>query len=251
MTPGSAALLAGAGVVAGAVNAAAGGGSLVSFPALLAVGHSPLVANVTNTVGLLPGYVGGVVAYRSELTGQGSRVRAYGVTVAVGAAIGVAVLLLTSEAVFATAAPVLVLVACALLAVQPRVTAALRRRNDGEVRSRPLLLHAALLLGGVYASYFGAAVGVMLLAVLGLLLADGLQRLNGLKGALSLVATVVGAGAYLVLAPVQLADAGVLAVGSLVGGRVGGGLARKLPDPVLRGFVLVIGVGVAVTLLAT
>ncbi len=251
MTPGSAALLAGAGLLAGAVNAAAGGGSLLSFPALLAVGHSPLVANVTNTVGLLPGYVGGTLAYRRELQGQGRRVRAYGVTVAVGAALGVVLLLSTSAATFKGAAPVLVLVACALLAAQPRLTAALRRRDGGEVRHRPVLLHGLLLVGGIYASYFGAAVGVMILAVLGLLLPDDLQRLNGVKGALSLVATVIGATAYLLLAPVQIVDAGVLAVGSLVGGRVGGSLARRLPDRVLRGLVLTVGVAVALALLVS
>lgn len=249
MTPGSAALLSGAGLLAGAVNAAAGGGSLLSFPALLAVGHSPLVANVTNTVGLLPGYVGGTLAYRRELEGQGERVRSYGLTVVVGAVLGVALLLGTSESAFRGVAPVLVLLACALLAAQPRMTAALRRRDGGEVRPRPLLLHVLLLLGGVYASYFGAAVGVMLLAVLGLLLPDDLQRLNGVKGALSLVATIVGATAYLLLAPVQIADAAVLAAGSLVGGRVGGSLARRLPDPLLRGLVLTVGVVVALTLL--
>lgn len=249
MTPGSAALLAAAGAAAGAVNAAAGGGSLLSFPALLAVGHSPLVANVTNTVGLLPGYLGGVVAYRRELRGQSRRVVEYGTTVAIGAAIGVAVLLLTSEEAFTAVAPVLVLVACALLAAQPRLSAALKRRDDGEVRRRPVLLHGLLLLAGVYASYFGAAVGVLLLAVLGLLLGDALQRANALKGALSLVSTVVGAAAFLVLAPVQVADAAVLAAGSLVGGRVGGGLARRLPDALLRTSVLVVGVAVAVVLL--
>lgn len=249
MTPGSAAFLAAAGALAGAVNAAAGGGSLLSFPALLAVGHNPLVANVTNTVGLLPGYLGGVVAYRRELEGQQARVRTYGATVAVGAALGVAVLLLTPSAAFAVAAPVLVLLACALLAGQPRMTAALRRRDGGQVQPRPLLLHTALLLAGVYASYFGAAVGVMLLALLGLLLPDALQRLNGLKGALSLIATIVGALAFALLAPVAFADAAVLAAGSLLGGRIGGGLARRLPDGVLRGFVLLVGVSVAVVLL--
>ena len=249
MDPADAALLAVAGFAAGAVNAAAGGGSLLSFPALLAVGHSPLVANVTNTVGLLPGYLGGVVAYRRELAGQRARVLSYGTTFAVGAGIGVAVLLLTSEGAFEVAAPVLVLLACLLLAVQPRLTAALRRRDGGEVRRRPVLVHGLLLLAGTYASYFGAAVGVMVLAVLGLLLGEALQRTNALKGALSLIGTVVGASAFLLLADVQLADAGVLAVGSLLGGRLGGGLARRLPDRVLRGVVLTVGVGVAIALL--
>lgn len=249
MTPGDAALLTGAGLVAGAVNAAAGGGSLLSFPALLAVGHSPLVANVTNTVGLLPGYVGGIVAYRAELRGQRRRALRLGASVAVGAALGVAVLLRTSAEAFSAVVPWLVLGACVLLAVQPRLTAALRRRDGGQVRPRPVLLHALLLLAGVYASYFGAAVGVLVLAVLGLLLGERLQRSNALKSALTLTATVVGAGAFLLLAPVQLADAGVLAAGSLVGGRVGGGLARRLPDAVLRSVVLTVGAAVSLVLL--
>ena len=248
MTWGATALLLGAGFVGGAFNAVAGGGSLLTFPALLAVGHNPRVANVTNTVGLLPGYLGGTLAYRTELTGQGRRVRDLGLTAALGAALGCALLLSTSTAVFEAVVPYLVLGALALLAAQPRLTAALRRRAGGH-RERPVLLHACVLAAGVYASYFGAAVGVLLLAVLGLLLADHLQRLNALKGALSLVTSVLGAAVFLVIAPVDLADAGTLAVASLAGGRLGGGLARRLPAPVLRGTVLVVGLTVAVHLL--
>ena len=249
MTPAEAGLLAVAGLAAGATNAVAGGGSLLSFPALLAVGQSPLVANVTNTVGLLPGYVGGALAYRRELSGQGARVRQLTVTAAVGAALGVAVLLLTSEAVFNQIAPLLVLTACALLAAQPRLTAALRRRDGDVVRNRPVLLHAAVLLGGVYASYFGAAVGVLLLAVLGVLVADGLQRLNALKTTLSLAASAVGAIGFLLLGPVDHLAAAVLAVSSLIGGRTGGALARRLAPAALRAVVLVVGVGVSIYLL--
>ncbi len=247
MSPGDVALLAASGFAAGAVNAVAGGGSLLSFPALLAAGHSPLVANVTNTVGLLPGYVGGALAYRTELAAQKERVRALALTVAVGAAIGCAVLLLTPEDAFGQVAPFLVLTACALLAAQPRITAALRRR--GAVRERPALLHLAVLVGGIYASYFGAAVGVMLLAALGVLLPDGLQRINALKGALTLTATVIGASVFAVLAPVAFGSAGVLAVASLAGGRLGGGLARRLPDALLRALVLALGTTVSLVLL--
>ena len=242
-------LLALAGFVGGAVNAVAGGGSLLTFPALLAAGHPPLVANVTNTVGLLPGYVGGTLAYRRELAGQGARVRSLAVAAGVGAALGCAVLLATSDEVFEAVVPWLVLAACALLAAQPRLTAALRRRDGGEVRHRPLALHLLVLVAGVYASYFGAAVGVVLLAVLGLLVADGLQRLNALKGALSLTSSVVGAVVFVVVAPVDASDAAVLAGSSLLGGRLGGGLARRLPEAVLRGAVLAVGVTVAVVLL--
>jgi uncharacterized membrane protein YfcA len=242
-------LLAVAGFLGGAVNAVAGGGSLLTFPALLAAGHPPLVANVTNTVGLLPGYVGGTLAYRRELAGQGARLRSLAAAAGVGAVLGCVVLLATSEAVFEAVVPWLVLAACALLAAQPRLTAALRRRDGGEVRPRPVALHLLVLVAGVYASYFGAAVGVVLLAVLGLLVADGLQRLNALKGALSLTSSVVGAVVFVVVAPVDLADAGVLAVTSLLGGRLGGGVARRLPEAVLRGAVLAVGVTVAVVLL--
>ncbi len=249
LTPAHGALLAVAGAVAGAVNAVAGGGSLLSFPALLAVGLSPLAANVTNTVGLLPGYLGGMVAYRGELAGQRQRVLELGVAVAIGAALGCALLLLTPAAAFSAVAPYLVLTACALLAAQPRLSAALRRRDGGDLRHRPWPLRAAVLLGGIYASYFGAAVGVLLLAVMGVLLNDSLQRVNAVKTTLSSIATVLGAAVYLLLAPVHLPEAGVLMVSSLVGGRVGGGLARKLPDRVLRGLVLVVGLGVAGRLL--
>lgn len=248
MSAADVALLAGAGFVAGAFNAVAGGGSLLSFPALLAVGHGPLVANVTNTVGLLPGYLGGTLAYRRELAGQGRRVRDLGLTAGLGAALGCLVLLTTSAAVFERVVPFLVLGAVGLLAVQPRLTAALRKRDGGH-RERPIVLHASIFAAGVYASYFGAAVGVLLLAVLGLLMADGLQRLNALKGTLSLISSALGTVVFLVVAPVDRSDAAILAVASLAGGRLGGGLARKVPDAVLRGTVLVVGLAVAVHLL--
>jgi uncharacterized protein len=241
-------LLAVAGFLGGAVNAVAGGGSLLTFPALLAVGHSPLVANVTNTVGLLPGYLGGTVAYRRELADQGARVRSLGAAAAVGAGLGCVLLLASPEEAFDAVVPWLVLGSVVLLAAQPRVTAWLRRR-DGEHRPRPVLLHVLVALCGVYASYFGAAVGVVLLAVLGLLLVDALQRLNALKGTLSLTSSVVGAVVFAVVAPVAWSSAAVLAVSSLAGGRLGGGLARRLPDALLRGGVLLLGTGVGATLL--
>lgn len=246
MSPLDVALLAVAGLVGSAVNAVAGGGSLITFPALLATGLSPLAANTTNTLGLLPGYVGGSLAYREELRDQAPRLRTLVPAAVVGALLGAAVLLTTSEAAFEAVVPFLVLGAVGLLAVQPRLSAALRQRHG---RDRPVALHAAVVVAGAYASYFGAGVGVLLLAVLGLLLADGLQRLNALKGVLSLACAVVGSVVFVLLAPVDLAAAGVLAVTSLVGGRLGGGLARRLPERVLRTAVLVLGVAVAVALL--
>ena len=251
MSVSGAALLLVGGFGAGAFNAVAGGGSLLTFPALLAVGHSPLVANVTNTVGLLPGYLGGTLAYRRELAGQGRRVRDLGLTAALGAALGCLILLNTSAAVFTRVVPYLVLTALALLAVQPRLTRALRRYDErsGMQRERPIALHISVFAAGVYASYFGAAVGVVLLAVLGLFVTEGLQRLNALKGTLSLISSILGAVVFLAVAPVDLSDAGLLAVASLAGGRLGGGLARRLPPALLRGTILVVGLAVALHLL--
>jgi uncharacterized membrane protein YfcA len=237
-----------AGFVAGAINAVAGGGSLLTFPALLAVGLPPLVANVTNTVGVLPGYLGGTIAYRGELGSQRGRVVSLGVTALVGAAVGCVVLLVTPAGVFESLVPFLVLGACVLLAVQPRVAAELRRRDPDGTRRRPVVLHLGLFVSAVYGAYFGAALGVLLLGVLGILLRDALQRLNALKGALSLVINVLAALVFAVFGPVSWAAAGLLAVSSLAGGHLGASLARRLSDRLLRGAVLVVGVVAAIAL---
>lgn len=235
-------LLAGAGFVAGAINAVAGGGSLVSFPALLAVGYAPVAANVTNLVALLPGYAGGSLAYRRELRGQGERARDLGATTAVGAAAGTTLLLLGPAHLFRTLAPWLILVACAALAARPLV------RARGERRSGRSLV-ALVAVGAIYGGYFGAGLGIMLLAILGAFLPDDLQRLNALKGLLSLVVAVVSALVVAIFGPVAWGAALVMAASSLVGGHLGVGLARRLDERVLRWAVVVYGVGVAVALL--
>lgn len=242
-------LVAAAGVAAGAVNAAAGGGSLISFPALLAVGLPALPANVTNSVGLLPGYVGGTVAYRRELAGQRHRMQRLSVSALVGSGAGCAVLLLTPASAFRVVVPWLVLGGSLLLLAQPRVAAHLQRRSGGRLHDRPRSAHVAVALGGAYGAYFGAALGVMLLAALGVLLPDDLQRLNALKGLLSLVVSVLAALVFAVFGPVHWAAALVLAVASYVGGHAGGSLARRLPPAALRTAIVVFGVAVSVWLL--
>ena len=237
---GEAVLLAGAGVAAGAVNAVAGGGSLISFPALLGAGLPPLTANATNIVAVLPGYVGGVAAYRGELEGQGGRARRLGAVSAVGAAAGAVLLLVTPARFFKAVVPFLVLAACALLAAQP----VFRPHPGGEDRRG---LAPATFGAAVYGGYFGAALGVMLLAVLGAMTGEDLQRANALKALLSLVIAVVAAVLLGVFGPVDWAAAGIVAVGSLVGGRVGGALARRLDPAVLRWAVVAIGVALAIT----
>jgi uncharacterized membrane protein YfcA len=242
---GSAALLAAAGLGAGAVNAVAGGGSLISFPALLAAGYPSITANVTNAIAVLPGYVGGSLAYRRELAGQAARIRALALTSAAGAATGAALLLVTPASLFESIVPWLILAACGLLAVQPRVAAATRA---GPPRS-PLALHAAVLAATVYGGYFGAGLGIMLLAILGVFVDDGLQRLNALKGVLSLLVAVVTAAGFALFGPVAWDAAAIVGVTCLAGGALGVGVARRLPARVLRGVVIAYGVGVAILLL--
>ena len=246
MSAGEVALLAGAGFLAGAVNAVAGGGSLISFPALLAAGYGSVTANVTNAVSVLPGYVGGTWAYRRELAGQGGRARALGVTSAAGALAGALVLLTSPGAVFEALVPFLVLAACGLLALQPVVG---RLVGGGDRRERPVALHASTFAASVYGGYFGAGLGIALLALLGLALPDDLQRLNALKGLLSLVIGAVAAACFAVAGDVAWGAAALVGAASLPGGAAGVRVARVLPEGVLRGVIVVYGVAVAVWLL--
>jgi uncharacterized membrane protein YfcA len=242
---GSAALLAAAGLGAGAVNAVAGGGSLISFPALLAAGYPSITANVTNAIAVLPGYVGGSLAYRRELAGQAVRIRALALTSAAGAAAGAALLLVSPASLFEAIVPWLILAACGLLAVQPRAAAAARARRHHSL----LALHAAVFAATVYGGYFGAGLGIMLLAILGVFVDDGLQRLNALKGVLSLLVAVVTAAGFAVFGPVAWDAAAIVGVTCLAGGALGVGVARRLSARVLRGVVIAYGVAVAIVLL--
>lgn len=250
---GSAILLAAAAALAGAVNAVAGGGSLISFPALLFVGYPAVTANITNTVALCPGYVGGTIGYRRELSGQRSRAIALSATSTVGAIVGSWLLLVSDPDVFERIVPYLILAACALLAVQQPLGRMVRRRTEqtgGQSSSRGYLvtLHVLQFVGAVYGAYFGAGLGIMMLAVLGVLLVDTLQRLNALKGLMSLVINVVGAVYFAIFADVVWAAVAIMAVAALIGGRVGVALARRLNDQALRWMVVAFGVFVAITL---
>lgn len=248
MDAGEIAFLLGAGFLAGAVNAVAGGGSLLTFPALVATGMAPLTANISNTVAQLPGYVSVVEGYRRDLVGQAPRMRALAAPTILGAFAGVGLLKLGGESGFEAVVPWLVLGACILLALGPRLRAAVAERTDGGFRASPGLL-AAVFASGAYASYFGAAAGVLLLAVLALGVADGLQRLNALNRALVLVANLAAAPALIVLGPVDWTAVAVIAPATLVGGAVGARVARRLRDDVLRWSVIGLGVVVAVWLL--
>ena len=263
MTWDTALLLAAAGFVAGVVNGVAGGGSLVSFPALLAAGHGALVANVTSTVGIWPGYAGGVAGYRHVLGDQRDRVRALGPTCVAGGLAGAALLLVTPARAFATLAPYLILAACLLFALQPHLSRVLARRAsargvDDRLRTATTTrqhrratagLHAIVFLAAMYGAYFGAGLGVILLAVLALLLEDDLQRANGLRGVLALVINSVGVVVFAIAADVVWSAAGILAVTSLAGGFTGAHLAQRLPVPVFRAAVILLGLAAAIRLL--
>lgn len=238
-------LVAGAALLAGAVNAVAGGGTLLSFPALLLLGFPALTANVTSTIGLLPGYAGGSVAYRAELSVQRERVRWLGPISVVGAVAGAVLLTRTPNTVFAAIVPWLILGACALLLLQPVVTSRVRARRPVREQHRSPLLAVAQFLGGVYGAFFGAGLSVMMLAVLGLFIRDDLQRLNALKSILALIINVVAAIYFAFFGPVSWIAAAVMLPTSALGGFVGVALARRLSPTVLRTLVVAFGVAFA------
>ena len=250
MNPTDVLLVGGAGVLAGAVNAVAGGGTLLSFPALLAVGVPPVTANITSSVGLLTGYAGGSVAYRRELEGQRGRLRALLPGALAGGIAGAVLLLLTPQATFRAIVPYLVLLSCALLAAQPRLAHALAAHRHGSADVH-WAARAGVAVGAVYGSYFGAGLGVLLLAVLGILVADDLQRLNALKGVLSLVINVVGVVVFLVSAQVSWGYAVLLGVTAYLGGTLGVSIARRLPPALMRAAVIALGTVVGVVLLVS
>lgn len=263
-------LLGGVGLVTGAINTVAGGGSLLSFPALLALGYSPLVANVTNTLGVVPSSAGGAVGYRRELAGQARNWVLLAAVCTVGGLLGAWLLLVLPASSFEAAVPVLIATAALLTLAQPW----LARRMAGPSRQRSLAvpdaaaasgagrlepeepaptplykrwpLLVAVLLISVYGGYFGAAIGVLLIAVLGLFLRDTLQRTNALKTSLAVVVNGMASVAFAVFGPVVWSAAAVLAGTSMAGGMFGAAIARRLPDRALRLAVVAIGLGAAV-----
>jgi uncharacterized protein len=246
-SPGTLAFLLVAGLVAGAVNAAAGGGSLLVFPSLLAVGLPPLAANVTNSVAQWPGYLGIVAGARRDLHGQGRRILLTSAVSVVGSAVGCALLLALPSAVFDTVVPVLVLLASGLFALQPLLRG-WTAPTPGKLDRLGTLL-PTVFLAAVYGGYFGGALGVILIATLSLFAHDSLVRLNALKGLLSLVVASVTVVYFAIGAPVDWLAVAVLAPSTLVGGYVGALVARRSPERVLRAAVVLLGVAVGVYLL--
>ncbi|MFP5369698.1 MAG: sulfite exporter TauE/SafE family protein [Actinomycetes bacterium] len=236
-------------LAAGAINSIAGGGSLILFPTLVALGLGTVAANVTNSVAQWPGYLGGVAGFRSEYAGQRGRLVRFGVVAVLGGTAGSVLLLTTPSEAFDVVVPVLVLLASLLLAVQPLLTRRLKQSEDEGPRADPVWLYVALFLATVYGGYFGGALGVILVGILGV----GLHRLklaNALKSALSAITATVSLVIFGFFGPIDWLAVAVAAPASLVGGFLGARIASRIPVGPLRIFIVVFGVAVSIYLFA-
>jgi uncharacterized membrane protein YfcA len=238
-----------AGVWAGLINTVVGSGTLVTFPVLLALGYPPLTANVSNGLGLVPGSLAGAIGYRRELTGLRGRVVRLAVASALGALLGAVLLLSLPQSAFNAVVPVLVGLAVVLVIVQPFLTRRLAARRGGtRTRVGPGLV-VGIFGTGIYGGYFGAAQGVLLLALLGIGLDDDLQRHNAVKNVLATVANLVSGIVFAIVAPISWPVVVLIAAGSTVGGVVGARVGRVLSPVVLRAVIVVVGVAAIVQLL--
>lgn len=238
-----------AAMAAGGINAVAGGGTLVSFPVLIGLGVPSVHANVTNTVALVPGYFGGAYAQRSSLDEQRTRARRLLPAAGFGGLVGSILLVVTSDAVFRNLVPFLILIACALLGFQDGIKKRVFANRTHAAHDAPPALIIGVFLSAIYGGYFGAGLGIMLLAVLGLLLDDQLPKLNALKTLLAFTINIVAAGFFVFSGKVEWAYAAVMAPASLLGGHLGGTVAGKMNAKVLRTVVIAFGVAVAAKML--
>ncbi len=259
MGPAEALAIFAAGGAAGAVNAVVGSGSLITFPTLLAFGMPPVVANVSNNVGLVSGNVSGAVGYRRELAGQRTRLIRLGVIAAAGSVAGAAALLSLPSSSFQVIVPALILISCVLVVVQPwlsgRISARRQQRASqhgaaGPGRERTgAVLGAGVFVSASYGGYFGAAQGVLVIGLLGTFLDESMQRVNAAKNVLVTVVNGTAALVYIAFAHVDWLVVLLIAVGSTLGGFVGARYGRRLPPLALRVFVVLIGVISAIKLI--
>jgi uncharacterized protein len=237
--------LVAAGLVAGTTSAMAGGASLITFPVLLAMGVPPLAANVTNTVGLAPVVAGTALGSMPELRAQRARLRALAAPALLGALAGAALLLSTPGDVFGAIVPALIAASCLLLLAQPRLV---RHTLEGDGRVRRLAAQGSTFLVGVYTGYFGAASGVLFLALVGLVSTASLHELNASKNVLVGAANAVATAIFVVVAPIRWPMAAALAIGAVLGGGIGVRLVRLVPGRPLRVGIALVGLAVAVRL---
>ncbi|MDT4937438.1 MAG: uncharacterized protein QOG80_1109 [Pseudonocardiales bacterium] len=250
MSPWQAALVFVAGVAAGTINTVVGSGTLITFPALLSVGLSPISANVSNTLGLVPGAVAGAWGYRRELQGQRARVLRLGAASALGGLTGAVLLLTLPAKAFKTIVPVLIVLGLVLVVFGPRLTALLAKTAHRPREAVGPALWFLVLLTGVYGGYFGAAQGVLLMGLFGVFLVESLQRQNALKNVLAGLVNAVAAVIFIFTGHLNWSAAALIAGGSLIGGLLGARVGRRLPAPVLRVVIVAVGIAAIVKLLA-
>jgi hypothetical protein len=238
-------LIFAAGVAAGGINAVVGSGSLITFPILVALGYPPVLANVSNNIGLVPGGVSGVYGYRRELAGQGRRIARLVPASVAGGIAGAVLLLVLPGSVFKRVVVVLIVIALILVLAQPWLARRLGDRH-GE-RTGPLLVGCVFAVG-VYGGYFGAAQGIILIALLSIFIADELQRLNAAKNVLAMSVNGVASIVFILATRIDWTIAGLIAAGSILGGQIGAGVGRKLDPRVLRGLIIVVGIVAVVRL---
>ncbi|MGW4807884.1 sulfite exporter TauE/SafE family protein [Kitasatospora sp. NPDC004272] len=242
-----------AGVAAGAINTIVGSGTLITFPVLLAVGLPPVTANVSNSLGLVPGSLAGAIGYRAELAGQRHRLLRFGTASLTGGLTGAVLLVTLPGSAFEAVVPVLILAALVLVVLQPRVARAMAARRAAGTSAPATdggwLLLACIGLTGVYGGYFGAAQGVLLLALMGMLLPDDLQTINGIKNVLAVIVNGVAAVFFLFTATIDWTAALLIAAGATLGGVLGARIGRRLPPIALRALIVVVGLAAVTKLL--
>jgi uncharacterized protein len=244
------AAIAAAGMAAGAINTLVGSGTLITFPVLLAFGYSPVTANVSNNVGLVPGSVAGAVGYRRELEGQRTRALRFALASALGGVTGAVLLLVLPDDAFEAIVPVFIAIALVSVVLQPRLDRLVAERRPPPDAHGTGLPRVLVFLAGVYGGYFGAAQGILLLAILGLALPDGLQRVNALKNVLQGSVNGVAALVFVLVADVAWGPAALIAVGAVIGAQLAARYGRRLSAQGLRGVIVAVGI-VAIVQLVT
>ncbi|HEX9517109.1 MAG TPA: sulfite exporter TauE/SafE family protein [Streptosporangiaceae bacterium] len=238
-----------AAIAAGAINAVVGSGSLITFPTLLAFGFAPVVANVSNNVGLVPGNVSSVFGYHEELSGQRGRLIRLGIASCAGSLAGACALLALPAGVFQVVVPALIILACVLVVLQPQLSAWVAARGKERAEHGGPLLLAGVFLAGAYGGYFGAAQGVLLIGLLGVVLTEPLQRINAAKNVLVTIVNATAAAVFVIFAHVAWLAVLLVAAGSTAGGLIGARAGRRLPPQALRIIIVVIGVSAATKLI--
>jgi uncharacterized protein len=241
-----------AGLGAGTINTVVGSGTLITFPTLLGFGYPPVLANVSNNVGLVPGALSGIYGYRAELEGQRSRLLQLGSASLLGGLVGAILLLVLPQSAFKAIVPALIAVALVMVVGQPWLARKLAARQNAEKTSTRVgpVLWALVFMTGIYGGYFGAAQGILLLGLLGISFSDDLQRINAVKNVLACVVNAVAAVIFIAATHIDWEVAALIAAGSIIGGQVGARVGRRLPPWGLRALIVCVGVAALARLLA-